>query len=96
MSSAASTLGFDPTVRLAGPLDTAVPGPVQEHLLAGTREGLSNAARHAHGSRITIEVTVRDVQVLLSAVDHGAGMSSGHRRSGPVNLHDRARSVAGD
>ena len=40
-SSAASSLGFEPTVWLAGPLDSAVPGPVQEHVLAALRAGCS-------------------------------------------------------
>ena len=94
-SSAAATLGFEPTVRLAGPLDSAVPGPVQEHLLAALREGLSNAARHARASRVTVDVAVEEAQVVLSVVDNGCGMAHGGRRSGLANLADRAGAVGG-
>jgi len=95
-SAAAATLGFEPTVRLAGPLDTAVPAPVQEHLLAVAREGLSNVARHAHASRVTVEVSVQDGQVVLSVVDNGNGMARAGRRSGLANLQDRASASGGD
>ena len=60
-----------------------------------TREELSNAARHAHASRVTIEVTVEEAQVVLTVVDNGCGMAQSGRRSGLANLADRARAVGG-
>jgi signal transduction histidine kinase len=59
---------IEPTVRLAGPLNTLVEPELGEALLAVLRESLSNAIRHsnAHNVEVTIEagpelaVTVRD------------------------------------
>ncbi len=51
VDAAAERLGFAPSVRLAGLLDTAVDDPVGEHLLAVVQESLSNVARHARASR---------------------------------------------
>ena len=42
-------LGYAPSLRMDGLLDTLVPPAAAEHLLATVREALSNAARHAHG-----------------------------------------------
>ena len=53
---AASALGFDPAVRLDGPLDHAVDQLRVEQAVAVLREALNNAARHAQAR--SVEVTV--------------------------------------
>jgi signal transduction histidine kinase len=89
-----SLLGFAPTLRLDGPLDSGVPADVAEHLLGVLREALSNAARHAAAS--TVEVRVRaQGDLSLTVTDNGVGIGPGNRRSGLANLEQRARSCGG-
>jgi signal transduction histidine kinase len=89
-------LGFAPSLRLDGLLDTLVPAHVAEHLLAVLREALSNAARHAQASAVSVLVAVRDGQLLLEVTDDGVGLPTGGRRSGLANLESRATDLGGD
>ncbi len=101
--TASATLGFTPSVAFTGPVDALVPESMAAQLVAALREGLSNAARHAHASRV--DVTVNGVApmpddrpaVTLTVTDDGVGIPPGRtRRSGLRNLRDRARSLGGD
>ncbi len=89
-------LGFAPSLRLSGLLDTAVPAVAAEHLLAAVREALSNAARHAQASRVDVVVSVRDGSLVLQVDDDGVGIAVGGRRSGLVNLCSRADELGGE
>jgi signal transduction histidine kinase len=89
-------LGFAPSLRLDGLLDTLVPGHVAEHLLAVLREALSNAARHAKATAVGVLVAVRDGQLLLEVTDDGVGLPAGGRRSGLANLESRAAELGGE
>jgi signal transduction histidine kinase len=89
-------LGFAPSLRLDGLLDTLVPAHIAEHLLAVLREALSNAARHARATAVAVLVAVRDGQLLLEVTDDGVGISTGGRRSGLANLESRAIELGGD
>jgi signal transduction histidine kinase len=86
-------LGFEPRISFDGPLDAAVTGPVRSDLLATIREALSNVARHAEASAVSIEVFVdRDGHHLsLTVVDDGVGLAGEPPRlSGLANLRQRA------
>jgi signal transduction histidine kinase len=87
-------LGFAPSLRLVGPLDETVPSEVGEHLLGALREGLSNAARHAHSSRVDVTVQA-DSGLALRVCDNGTGMGTSSRRSGLANLAERAAELDG-
>ena len=87
-------LGFPPSLRLVGPLDETVPSEVGEHLLGALREGLSNAARHAHASRVDVTVQA-DSELALRVHDNGTGMGTSTRRSGLANLAERAAELDG-
>ncbi|MFI1354957.1 GAF domain-containing sensor histidine kinase [Streptomyces sp. NPDC020898] len=99
---AAVALGFKPSLRVAGPVDTAVGEPTGKNLVAALREGLSNAFRHAGASRIDVvvdaNVTLPDGRpaVRLTVADDGVGIPQGGRRSGLRNLKRRAESLGGD
>jgi signal transduction histidine kinase len=95
VDAGAEQLGFAPSLRMDGLLDTLVPVAVSEHLLAALREALSNAARHARASMVEIAIAVRDDEVLLEVADNGAGMSDTGRRSGLANLAARAAQFGG-
>jgi signal transduction histidine kinase len=87
-------LGFAPSLRLVGPLDETVPSEVGEHLLGALREGLSNAARHAHASQVDVTVQA-DSELALRVRDNGTGMGTSTRRSGLANLAERAAKMDG-
>jgi signal transduction histidine kinase len=89
-----SLLGFAPTLRLDGPLDTGVPGDVAEHLLGALREALSNAARHAEATVVEVRVRAQG-DLSLTVTDNGVGIGPGNRRSGLANLEQRARACGG-
>lgn len=91
----APLLGYDPRVRFAGPVDAVIPDAVLDDLLAVAREGLTNVARHAHASRIDIEVTVDGGELSLELTDDGIGIGDTERRSGLANLRERAEQRGG-
>ncbi|RAG87401.1 histidine kinase [Streptacidiphilus pinicola] len=92
------TLGFTPSLRLEGLLDTDVPADTADDVLAVLQEALSNASRHAGAKRIEVLARVTGgstSEVLLSVADNGVGLSEGGRRSGLVNLEERAAKHGG-
>lgn len=88
-------LGFSPTVRTSGPVDTAVTGPVRDQLLPVLREALSNVARHAHASRAEVELVVGDGELCLVVQDDGVGMGPDATQSGLRNARRRATALGG-
>jgi signal transduction histidine kinase len=96
VDAGAEQLGFAPSLRMDGLLDTLVPVAVSEHLLAALRESLSNAARHASARSVEVRVALRDEQVLLEVTDDGVGIGDGGRRSGLANLAARAAQLGGE
>ncbi|MEU5624077.1 sensor histidine kinase [Streptomyces tendae] len=101
ITMAAVPLGFTPSHRFVGPVDTAVGDLTGKNLIAALRETLSNAFRHAHADRIEVVVdataTLPDGRpgVRLTVADDGVGVPEGGRRSGLHNLERRAESVGG-
>ncbi|ACY96098.1 MULTISPECIES: GAF domain-containing sensor histidine kinase [Thermomonospora] len=95
VDAAAENLGFAPSVRLDGLLDTAVDESIGEHLLAVTHEALSNVARHAHASEASVSVDVGDSDLTLRVEDNGVGIPEGGRRSGLRNMAERAQRLGG-
>jgi signal transduction histidine kinase len=89
-------LGFDPIVRLDGPIDTAVTDEVAAHLLAVLREALSNVARHAEAHRVEVRVDV-STDLVLEVEDDGVGMpdAEGVAGSGLRNMASRAEALGG-
>jgi signal transduction histidine kinase len=95
VDTATENLGFAPSVRLDGLLDTAVDDEVGEHLLAVLQEALSNVARHARASQVSVSVDVGGDDLVLRVEDDGVGIPDEGRRSGLRNLADRAQSLGG-
>ena len=89
-------LGYTPTVRTSGPLDTVVPDVLHEQLLPVLREALSNVARHASASRVEVEVVVDAETLRLTVLDDGVGLGERVHESGLRNARDRARMLGGD
>jgi len=91
----APAIGFTPTLRLEGLVDTRVSKDVANNLLPVLREALSNIARHAKASRADVSVVVGDEWVTLNVTDNGVGIPEDGRRSGLANLDARAKSLGG-
>jgi len=88
-------LGFTPTVRILGPVDTAVPSSLSEQLLAVLREALSNIARHALADRAEVEIAATVGEVVLTVVDNGTGLPAERNESGLRNARRRASAHGG-
>jgi len=95
VNEAAQTLGFEPRVRLEGPIDATVPDHAAEHILAVLREALSNVAKHAEASRVDVVLDVQD-EVVLRVVDDGVGPGDEHVGGfGRQNMRVRAEGLGG-
>jgi signal transduction histidine kinase len=88
-------LGFAPTVRTLGPVDTAVPPEVRQHLLPVLREAISNVARHALADRAEVELEVRGQELVLTVADDGSGVPPDRAESGLRNARRRAQGLGG-
>jgi signal transduction histidine kinase len=92
------TLGFTPSLRLEGLLDTDVPPDLAEDVLAVLEEALSNASRHAGAKAVEVSAKVTGgsaPELGLIVSDNGVGLPQGGRRSGLVNLEERAAKHGG-
>ncbi|MEU5878682.1 GAF domain-containing protein [Spirillospora sp. NPDC047279] len=94
IDKAAEGLGFAPSVRLDGLLDTRVSDTTGRHLLAVVQEALSNITRHAEARRASVAIEVAD-DLTLRIDDDGIGIPSGGRRSGLANMEARAAELGG-
>ncbi|MGY0492909.1 GAF domain-containing sensor histidine kinase [Streptomyces sp. WG-D5] len=101
INMAAVPLGFKPSHRFLGPVDTVVGELTGKNLIAALREALSNAFRHAEADRIDVVVDADVILpdgsqgVRLTVADDGVGIQEGGRRSGLKNLKRRAESLGG-
>jgi signal transduction histidine kinase len=83
------------TVGFSGPVDLVVVGDLADDVSAVAREGLTNAARHAHAQHVSVGLTVDDATVTLSIQDDGVGLGGSNRRSGLKNGLERASARGG-
>jgi signal transduction histidine kinase len=91
-----AALGFAPSLRLEGLVDTRMSAEVGENVLAVLGEALSNAARHAHATQVQTSVAVDDERVTVTVEDDGVGLPVDQtRRSGLANLETRAVALGG-
>ncbi|MER6914380.1 GAF domain-containing protein [Streptomyces sp. NPDC000594] len=97
LEDAARTLGFAPALRMEGLIDTAVPGPVADEVVAVLGEALTNVARHAAAARTEVALLVRSGTLTVQVTDDGRGLDTATvtRRSGLRNLTERATRLGG-
>ncbi|MEW2314362.1 sensor histidine kinase [Streptomyces bauhiniae] len=95
VNAATPALGFTPSVRMEGLIDTDVPPAVADHVVAVLTEALTNVARHARANRAQVTLTTDGHEVCAEVSDNGRGVAPGGRRSGLLNLAERARNLGG-
>ncbi|MGW2491953.1 GAF domain-containing protein [Streptomyces sp. NPDC001606] len=93
---AAPVLGFTPSVRMEGLVDTDVPREIADQIVAVLSEALTNIARHAHADRADVLLSADRQEVRLCVGDNGVGIPAGGRRSGLRNMAERAEGLGGD
>ena len=86
----APQLGFAAAIRFAGPLDPGPDAALAHDILAVTREALSNCARHAHATAVSISLAQQDGLVILDVIDNGRGVGTPARSSGLTSMRGRA------
>jgi signal transduction histidine kinase len=91
----APALGFTPTVRTHGPVDTMVSTTLREQLLPVLREALSNATRHARATQVEVVLVVDGSELGLTVTDNGTGIPIDPVESGLDNARQRARALGG-
>jgi len=91
---AAKNLGFRPTLRLDGPIDTTVPPEIAADLIAVVVEALSNVVRHSAATAVDVSVSAGVDRVTAIVADNGRGgaVASG----GLANLQGRAEQRGGE
>ncbi|MGW0996877.1 sensor histidine kinase [Streptomyces sp. NPDC002523] len=95
VGEAAPVLGFAPSVRMEGLVDTDVPRDIADHVVAVLSEALTNVARHAHAHRADVRLRTDGRTVRLTVSDDGVGIPPDGRRSGLRNMAERARQSGG-
>ncbi|MBE8471902.1 sensor histidine kinase [Streptomyces justiciae] len=96
VGEAAPVLGFAPSVRMEGLLDTHVSKDVAEHAVAVLSEALTNVARHAHATRADVVLATDGRDLRLTVSDDGVGIPAEGRRSGLRNMAERAEQLGGE
>jgi two-component system, NarL family, sensor histidine kinase DevS len=86
--------GLRTTVHYIGPL-SVVGSTLADHAEAVVREAVSNAARHAQASTLTVQIRVED-DLCIEISDNGRGMPGEFTGSGLANLAWRAEQVGGE
>lgn len=92
---AASALKFRPEVSFDGPVRTRVEPSLVPQLVAVLSELLSNVARHASASSVSVRLSARGDEVVLRVSDDGRGVPTQREESGLANLRQRAAALGG-
>lgn len=90
---ASFALSCNPAVTIDPAIDDDVDGSILSDLAASLRECLSNVARHARATSVTVEITIdpRDALLVMTVTDNGHGIDTkAARGSGLANIRERA------
>lgn len=94
-SEVATALGFEPTVDLQGPVDSALRDADVDEVLSVGREALANVARHARATCVEVRAAVADGWFVLTVTDDGVGPGPGAGGRGIANMEARAHRLGG-
>jgi signal transduction histidine kinase len=76
-------------------LEHQLPEPVQVAAYYVVAEGLTNTAKHAQASQVTVRAQTIGAEFKLSICDDGIGVADSRRGSGLVGLKDRIEVIGG-
>jgi signal transduction histidine kinase len=96
VEEATGALGFTPSLRTEGFVDTDVPRAVADEAVPVLAEALSNVARHARARTADVALVAGAGELTVSVTDDGVGMAEGVRLSGLTNLSERAERLGGE
>ena len=91
----APQLGFTAGISLAGTLEPGPDEALAHDILAVTREALSNCARHARATAVSISLALQDGLITLDITDNGRGLGTPARSSGLASMRRRAENNSG-
>jgi signal transduction histidine kinase len=91
----APQLGFTASVSFTGAPGPGLDETLAHDILAVTREALSNCARHAHATAVTVALTLQDGLITLDITDNGRGIGTPARSSGLASMRRRAENNGG-
>ena len=92
----APQLGFTAAVSFTMPSGPELDEALAHDILAVTREALSNCARHAHATAVSISLGLQDGLITLDITDNGGGLGTPTRSSGLASMRRRAENNCGD
>ena len=98
VDAATDHLGWKPSLRVGGLIDTNVAPELADQLIAVLREGLSNVVKHSRATAVVVDVNIRSgppESLTVSVRDNGVGLPPDGRRSGLANLDERAQRLGG-
>ncbi len=95
IDDARGTLGFEPALTIAGPVDSGVPENVRRELMAVLREAVANIVRHAAATAARVDLTLSPGVLELAVSDNGRGMGTAEPGGGLRNMEERARRLGG-
>ena len=88
-------LGFPAHVSFAGPVDVATGCELADDITAVVREALTNAAKHAHATDVSVDISAGSNDIVVTVVDNGTGLGDASRSSGLGNMRARAERYGG-
>ncbi len=91
----APQFGFTASATFTGAPDPEPDESLAHDILAVTREALSNCARHARATAVTISLTRQDDLITLEVTDNGRGIGTPARSSGLASMRRRAENNGG-
>jgi len=84
-------LGYSPHVQFSGLFESAIREELSDDIVAVAREALSNCARHADATTVTVSLDAVGDLLTLGIADNGRGLGQPHRLSGLSNMRERAQ-----
>ena len=90
VSDVTPALGFPPSVTFAGLLDLQLADSLTQDVIAAVRETLTNVAKHAQATTVTLDVELVGDELTINVADNGIGIGNPSKSSGIANLRTRA------
>ena len=90
VSDLGTSFATTPHLAFVGPIDLVLTGRLAHDVVAVVREGLTNVAKHASASNVSLTVSAVDDLVTVEIIDNGVGVVAGPNESGVANLRRRA------